>query len=85
MQLQAMPSGVERELVLFRWKHKNTNIGLFSTAHGGDCSGNFLKAMTGKFEWDEYVITNGKKDLIEYERNFNLFVAELRNCLSSNC
>lgn len=79
--LKAMSAGVERELTLYRWKHKNTEIGLFSTAHGGDCAGNLIKALSGPFEWEDRVIVNGKKIVLEYEQNFNLFVTFCKNTL----
>lgn len=80
--LQQSPPSIERELFLFYWKHKNTPaIGLFSTAHGGDCSGNFLLALEGKLEWPETTILQGKKITLEYEQNFNTFVRTIQTTL----
>jgi len=75
IRLREMPPCLERDIVLFRWKFRNwPPAGLFSTAHGGDASGNFLRALDGDFDWPETAVCEGKTIVLEYEKNFNAFV-----------
>lgn len=73
--LKGMKPGVERDLYLFHWKHRYWPAGkIFSTLHGGDCAGNFLLAISNKLAWADTIMLDGKKIVLEYERNFNDFV-----------
>lgn len=76
MLLSTMSPGCERDLVFYRWKHRNApDIGLFSTALGGDAAGMFLRCLTFGETWpDTAVSESGKKVVLEFERNFNDFV-----------
>ena len=77
--LEQMPAGIARDFFLFQWKWKYCpDAGLFSTAHGGDCAGNLLKALAGELVWEDTAIIDGKKVVLEYERNFNNFVQKLK-------
>lgn len=76
--LHSMPPGVERELFGYRFKHKFfPGVGLFSTKHNGDWTGNLLLTLERKLKWEEINIVDGKKVVMEYERNYNNFVQEL--------
>ena len=74
-QLINLPAGIERDFVLFKWKHANWPPSkLFSAAHGGNCAGNFINALCYLLEWEDTTKINGKTVVLEYERNFNEFV-----------
>lgn len=75
LRLREMQPGLDRDMVLFQWKHRNwPPAGIFSTAHGGEASGNFLRALDGDFDWPETAQYEGKTIVLEYEKNFNAFV-----------
>jgi len=77
--LKAMPAGVDRDMQLFKWKHKHWDKQkIFSTLHGGDCTGNLIKVLSNDLVWEDTCEIEGKKIILEYERNFNEFVKWLQ-------
>lgn len=80
--LMSKPS-IDRTMFFYKWKNKHyPEIGCFSVAHGGDPACNFIQAISSQgLDWPETAIINGKKEILEYERNFNLFVATMKRTI----
>lgn len=83
-ELKEMEAGVNRDCFFYRWKYKFfPNSGLFSTLHGGDVTGSFLRAIKTGYKLPEFIIINGKRFPMEYEINFNRFVETFRIALEA--
>ena len=80
--LQTTEEGIEREMYGYRFKHQFfTDVGLFSTAHNGNWTGNFLDVLLRKETWEDITVIDGKRVVMEYERNFNTFVSKIKAAL----
>jgi hypothetical protein len=77
-RLRGMPEGVDRDWFLYGFKYSKEpykNVGLFSTAHGGNVSGTLLRCLDTNTNWIEKD-ADGKD--VEYGKNFNMFLSLIR-------